>query len=85
MTTTEMATREDFQIARLDPQALIAQAIEKGAGMDTLERLVALAKEVRAELARRCATSRRASRSFAGRAATPRTGSSRWVKQSSGG
>lgn len=32
---------------RLDPQALISVAIEKGAGIETLERLVALAKEVR--------------------------------------
>jgi hypothetical protein len=50
--TTEIATREDIQIVRLDPQALIAQAIEKGSGMDTLERLVALAKDVHAEVAR---------------------------------
>ena len=31
----------------LDPQALIAKALEAGAGIDTVERLVALAKDVR--------------------------------------
>ncbi len=36
----------------IDPQALIAAAIEKGAGVDTLERLVALAKDIRAVTAR---------------------------------
>ena len=36
----------------LDPQALIHAAIEKGSGIETLERLVALAKDVRAEQAR---------------------------------
>lgn len=35
-------------MTRLDPQALISTAIEKGAGIETLERLVALAKDVRA-------------------------------------
>jgi len=50
--TTELATRDDVHLVRLDPQALIEQAISKGAGMDTLERLVALAKEVRAQVAR---------------------------------
>lgn len=39
-------------LVRVDPQALIAQAIERGAGIETLERLVALAKEVKADLAR---------------------------------
>jgi hypothetical protein len=54
MTTDAIATRPAgaTALARMDPQTLIAQAIEKGAGMDTLERLVALAKDVRAELAR---------------------------------
>ena len=52
MSTEQLATRDDIEIVRLDPQALIAQAIEKGSGMDTLERLVALAKEVNAERAR---------------------------------
>lgn len=37
---------------RLDPQALIAVAIEKGAGIETLERLVQLAKDVREITAR---------------------------------
>jgi ERF superfamily protein len=39
-------------LARLEPQALIQSAVEKGAGIETLERLVALAKEVRAEQAK---------------------------------
>lgn len=39
-------------IARLNPQALIEQAVAGGAGIETLERLVALAKDVRAEQAR---------------------------------
>lgn len=34
-------------LARLDPQALITKALETGAGIDTMERLVALAKDVR--------------------------------------
>ena len=37
---------------RLDPQALIVKAIEAGAGIDTMERLVALAKDVREVQAR---------------------------------
>jgi len=43
---------EKHELARLDPQALIAQAIQSGAGIETLERLVALAKDVRAQQAR---------------------------------
>jgi hypothetical protein len=39
-------------LARLDPQALLAKAIETNAGIDTLERLVALAKDLRAIQAR---------------------------------
>ena len=39
-------------IARLDPQALIAKAIEAGSGIDTLERLVTLAKDIRQVSAR---------------------------------
>ena len=39
--------RQTTALARLDPQALIAAAIDKGAGIDTLERLVALAERVR--------------------------------------
>ena len=47
-----MSTREaelvegPTALARLDPQALLHQAVEKGAGMDVLERLVALAERV---------------------------------------
>jgi hypothetical protein len=37
---------------RLDPQALISKAIEQGAGIETLERLVQLAKDVREITAR---------------------------------
>lgn len=36
----------------LDPQALIQAAVEKGSGIETLERLVALAKDVQAQRAR---------------------------------
>ena len=43
---------KDAVIARLDPQALISQAIQAGAGIDTLERLVALATTVREVQAR---------------------------------
>jgi len=43
----QLETRMAALPARLDPQALISQAIGTGAGIDTLERLVALAKEVR--------------------------------------
>lgn len=39
--------REERGLSRLDPQALITTAIEKGAGIDTMERLVALAKDIR--------------------------------------
>jgi|SRR5262245_7905373 len=39
-------------LSRLDPQALITAAIEKGSDVETLERLVALAKDVREHLAR---------------------------------
>ena len=39
-------------LARLDPQALISQAIQAGAGIEALERLVALATTVRAMQAR---------------------------------
>jgi len=51
-TTNHLVTRDDPALVRVDPQALIAQAIERGAGIETLERLVALAKEVKADLAR---------------------------------
>lgn len=39
-------------LARLDPQALIQQAIQAGSTIETLERLFSLAKDVRAEQAR---------------------------------
>lgn len=39
-------------VRRLDPQALIEQALTNNAGIETLERLVALAKDIRAEQAR---------------------------------
>lgn len=38
---------EQTSLALLNPQDLIAKAIETGAGIETMERLVALAKEVR--------------------------------------
>jgi ERF superfamily len=41
-----------FALARLDPQALLAAAIQQGAGIDVVERLVALAKDVNAAEAR---------------------------------
>lgn len=48
-----MADKPQSQaLARLDPQAFIALAIEKGAGIETLERLVALAKDWRQVTAR---------------------------------
>jgi hypothetical protein len=43
---------EPVALARLDPQALLAKAIETGAGIDTLERLVTLAKDIRQVTAR---------------------------------
>ncbi len=46
-----IATR-DVGLMRMDPQALIARAIDAGSGIETMERLVALAKDVRAEQAR---------------------------------
>lgn len=52
MTTEQGLVRQDQEVTRLDPQALIAQAIEKGAGIEMMERLFALAKEVRAGQAR---------------------------------
>jgi len=52
--TTEavVVPSNESRLARLDPQALIAQAITAGAGIDTVERLVALAKDVREVQAR---------------------------------
>lgn len=49
MTKPELLAVRDREsaLARLDPQALITKALETGAGIDTMERLVALAKDVR--------------------------------------
>ena len=53
MSTPEVIGRRDTtSLARLDPQALIAKAIETGAGIEMMERLVALAKDVREVQAR---------------------------------
>src|SRR5574337_476702 len=49
---TAIATQERALAPRLDAQALISQALEHGAPIETMERLVTLAKEVKAELAR---------------------------------
>lgn len=46
MAEAQIVVRESA-LARLDPQALITKALETGAGIDTMERLVALAKDVR--------------------------------------
>ena len=43
---------EPQALARIDPQALLAKAVETGAGIETLERLVTLTKEIRAWTAR---------------------------------
>ena len=43
---------EPTALTRLDPQALITKALEMNANIDTLERLVLLAKEVRTVTAR---------------------------------
>lgn len=48
MTTEIVEPRTSTQLARLDPQALIVKAIEAKADIDTMERLVALAKDIRA-------------------------------------
>jgi len=52
MTDAVVVHPNESRLARVDPQALIAQAIEKGAGIDTVERLVALAKDLREVQAR---------------------------------
>lgn len=53
MNDQEQAKAEPgFAVARLDPQELLTKAIETGAGIETLERLVALAKDVREVQAR---------------------------------
>ena len=48
----EVLPAQSMALTRLDPQALIAMAIDHGAGIETLERLVALAKDVREIAAR---------------------------------
>lgn len=65
---TLLPVNRESALARLDPQALITRAIESGTGIDVMERLVALAKDVRevqareawyeamAEFQRRCPT-----------------------------
>jgi len=50
METEAIKKREKIQ--SLEPQSLLQAAIEKGASVETLERLVALAKDVRAEQAK---------------------------------
>jgi ERF superfamily len=45
--TDAVAARPETLPAQLDPQALIERAIDAGAGIDTMERLFALAKEMR--------------------------------------
>lgn len=45
--TDAIATRPETLPALLDPQVLIEKAIDAGAGIDTMERLFALAKEIR--------------------------------------
>ena len=52
MTPEALALSGPREIVRLDVQALIAQAIESKSGIETLERLVALALDVKAEQAR---------------------------------
>lgn len=48
----EDAKEETALVRRLDPQALILKALENNSGIETLERLFALAKDVRGEQAR---------------------------------
>jgi hypothetical protein len=43
-----MAENTNTAVMRLDPQALLAKAVEQNAGIETLERLVSLARDVRA-------------------------------------
>jgi len=48
-----METKKEVQaLSRVEPQVLIQSAIDKGASVDTMERLVALAKDMRHEQAR---------------------------------
>lgn len=48
MADAALVQRPETLPAQLDPQALIEKAIEAGAGIDTMERLFVLAKEMRA-------------------------------------
>jgi hypothetical protein len=48
VTLAESDALRALPTTRLDPQALISKAIEQGAGIETLERLVQLAKDIRA-------------------------------------
>lgn len=52
MTDAVIVNQKETSLARVDPQALISQAITAGASIDTMERLVALAKDVRIVQAR---------------------------------
>jgi hypothetical protein len=52
MPTEVVTQREQTSLVRIDPQALIAQAIEAGSGIEMMERLVALATQVREVQAR---------------------------------
>lgn len=45
--TEEPATAQAMPLARLDPQALLEKALQGNAGIETIERLVALAKDLR--------------------------------------
>jgi hypothetical protein len=51
-TAIEVTPHRVLQCAELSPQQLISQAIDKGANVDALERLMALAERVKAEQAR---------------------------------
>ncbi len=48
----ENATKQSTALARIDTQALLLKAIESNAGIETMERLVALAKDMKAQMAR---------------------------------
>lgn len=52
MSEPTLVKRDPPRLARLEPQELIQSAIDHGAGIETLERLVALAKDIRSEQAR---------------------------------
>ncbi len=48
----ELTVMQQTALARVDPQALLMAALERNAGIETMERLAALAREVRADEAR---------------------------------